>query len=120
MFKNNSSQVSALIAPVHGCRDALKRKYKEPKNHHKDNLAYIKSLKSITKQPKPVPVRTNSASIPGKDFIKSNISFVTSLKPPKPEDLSDSDSSTVLNSLGQVPEYLQTIQNYLQSTRSAQ
>jgi len=119
MFKNNSTQVSALIAPVHGCRDALKRQYKEPKNHHKDNLAFIKSLKSIKKPTKPAQVRTNSATIPGKDFVKSNISYVTTLKAPKPEEHSDSDSSSVLNSLGQVPEYLQTIQSYLQKTKSA-
>lgn len=118
MFKNNSSQVSALIAPVHGCRDALRRQGKEPKDHHKDNLAYIKSLKSIKKEPKPKVVRHNSASMPGKDFIKSNISYVNSLKPQRPEE--NSETSTIEHPLGQVPEYLQTIKDYLKDTQDAQ
>lgn len=118
MFKNNSSQVSALIAPVHGCRDALRRQGKEPKDHHKDNLAYLKSLKSIKKVPKPKIVRRNSASIPGKDFIKSNISFVNSLKPQRPDE--KSEISTIEYPLGHVPEYLQTIKEYLNNTQNAQ
>lgn len=114
MFKNNSSQVAALISPVHGCRDELRRKGKNPKNHHKDNISYIKSLSKIKTLKKP-PVQKRSVSISGKNFIETNIKGIKDYQASPPD-----DSIIETYSLGQVPEYISTIKTMLSETKAEQ
>ena len=114
MFKNNSSQIAALISPVHGCRDELRRQGKNPKNHHRDNISYIKSLSKIKTLKKP-PVQKRSVSISGKNFIETNIKGIKDYQASPPN-----DSLTESFSLGQVPEYLSTIKAMLNETKAEQ
>ena len=69
MQRNNSSQVAALIAPVHGCRDALRRKGIEPTDFHKQNIELIKSLQHLKVPEKKPPIKSHSISKKGKNIV---------------------------------------------------
>ena len=118
MKKNQSSQVASLISPVHGCRDALRRKGIKPKNHHQLNLSYIKSLKNLkTPSPKPA-IRPVSIPPNTKNYIFTNINTIKALQIPELEDSAESIINKDL--LGKVPAYLSTIKQTLKQQKEKQ
>jgi CxxC motif-containing protein len=112
MFKNNSSQVAALISPVHGCRDALRRKGKKPKDHHKDNVKYIKTVASL-KKVKKTTVKRAASTIVGKNFVRENMKNVKNFQVSAPIESSDEEIFNV----GEVPEYIGSIKNMLRTKK---
>lgn len=118
MKRNNSTQMAGLIFPVHGCRDEMRRKGKQPKNHHKGNLEYLKELQKVKKPEMKPAVRAKSVSPDGVDYITENITYVKSLKVPKFEE--PSEISSCLETLGKVPKYLETIKKTLENNSKKQ
>ena len=109
-IRNSSSQVASLIAPVHGCRDALRRKGIEPKDFHKQNLKQLKSLQIIPKPVTKPAVRTQSIPAGQKNYVTGNVEYVKSLKIPNFE---EPETSICYENIGKVPEYINTIKKTL-------
>lgn len=116
MKRNDSSQMTAVIAPINGCREAIRRKGLKPKNHHSVNLTYIKSLGTLKKPEKKPPTRAKSIPSTSKNFITSNISDIKTFKYPNSTDIEE--SSEVLRPYGYVPNYISTIKNTLADTKA--
>lgn len=113
MKRNNSTQIAGLIFPVHGCRDEMRRKGKQPKNHHKGNLEYLKELQKVKKPEIKPAVRAKSISPDGVDYISENITYVKSLKVPQFEE--PLETSCCMETLGKIPKYLGTIKKTLKN-----
>lgn len=127
--------MSELISPVNGYRDMLKRKGIQPKNHSKDNKKYIKDIEKSQKIVK-VEVRSQSVNkfddIKAKtvtrsplkiednldvDYVKTNIKYITSLKPKKHDLPPDIDFRSTYLDYAKTPDYIQTVKKDLIATQ---